>query len=88
MSDGDKVLYDISVKTVNKMKVFFTKDEREDVAYWSVNNLRQPGEPLEYIVDFTIVPPATKPGTHQLYLQAPDGALGILNLSTDRKSVV
>ena len=46
------------------------------MSYWSVNNLRQPGEPLECIADFTVGPLATKPGTYQLYLQAPDGALG------------
>lgn len=76
LSDGDEILYDISAKTGNRMKVFFAKDEQKDVSYWSVNNLRQPGEPLECIADFTVGPPATKPGTYQLYLQAPDGALG------------
>ena len=76
LSDGDEILYDISAKTGNRMKVFFAKDNQEDVAYWSVNNLRQPGEPLECIADFTVGPPATTPGTYKLYLQAPDGALG------------
>ena len=76
LSDGDEILYDISAKTGNRMKVFFAKDKQEDVAYWSVNNLRQPGEPLECIADFTVGPPATKPGTYKLYLQAPDGTLG------------
>ena len=76
LSDGDEILYDISAKTGNRMKVFFAKDEQKDVSYWSVNNLRQPGEPLECIADFTVGPLATKPGTYQLYLQAPDGALG------------
>ena len=76
LSDGDEILYDISAKTGNRIKVFFAKDEQKDVSYWSVNNLRQPGEPLECIADFTVGPPATKPGTYQLYLQAPDGALG------------
>jgi len=76
LSDGDEILYDISAKMGNRMKVFFAKDNQEGVAYWSVNNLRQPGEPLECIADFTVGPPATKPGTYQLYLQAPDGALG------------
>ena len=75
LSDGDEILYDISAKTGNRIKAFFTKDEQKDVSYWSVNNLRQPGEPLECIADFTVGPPATKPGTYQLYLQAPDGAL-------------
>ena len=73
---GDEILYDISAKTGNRIKVFFAKDEQKDVSYWSVNNLRQPGEPLECIADFTVGPPAAKPGTYQLYLQAPDGALG------------
>ena len=76
LSDGDEILYDISAKTGNRMKVFFAKDNQEDVTYWSVNNLRQPGEPLECIADFTVGPPATTPGTYKLYLQAPDGALG------------
>ena len=76
LSDGDEILYDISAKTGNRMKVFFAKDEQKDVSYWSVNNLRQPGEPLECIADFTVGPLTTKPGTYQLYLQAPDGALG------------
>ncbi len=76
LSSGDEILYDISAKTGNRMNVFFAKDGQEDVAYWSVNNLRQPGEPLECIADFTVGPPAAKPETYQLYLQAPDGALG------------
>ncbi len=76
LSEGDEILYSISVKTGKQIKVFFAKDGQEDVAYWSVNNLRQPGEPLECIADFTVGPPATKPGTYKLYLQAPDGALG------------
>ncbi len=76
LSEGDEILYDISAKTGNRMKVFFAKEEKEDVVYWSVNNLRQPGEVLECIADFTVGAPATKPGTYQLYLQAPDGALG------------
>ena len=46
------------------------------MAYWSVDNLRQLGEPLECIADFTVGPPATKTGTYKLYLQALDGALG------------
>ena len=76
LSDGDEILYDISAKTGNRMKVFFAKGGQEDVAYWSVSNPRQPGEPLECIADFIVGPPATKPGTYQLYLQAPDGPLG------------
>ena len=75
LSDGDEILYDISAKTGNRMKAFFAKDNQEDVAYWSVNNLRQPGEPLECIADFTVGPPATKPGTYKLYLRG-DGDLG------------
>ncbi len=73
--DGDEILYDISAKKGNRMKVFFAKKEKKDVAYWSVNNQRQPGEALECTADFTVGPPVTKPGTYQLYLQAPDGAL-------------
>ncbi len=76
LSDGDEILYDISAKTGNRMKVFFAEDNQEDVVYWSVNNLCQPGEPLECIADFIVGSPATKPGTYQLYLQASDGALG------------
>ena len=74
LSDGDEILYDISAKTGNRMKAFFAKDNQEDVAYWSVNNLRQPGEPLECIADFTVGP--SMAGTYRLYIQAPDGALG------------
>ena len=76
MSDGDEILYDISAKTGNRMKVFFAKDGQSDVSYWPVDNLLQPDESLECIADFTVGPPATKPGTYQLYLQAPDGTLG------------
>jgi beta-lactamase regulating signal transducer with metallopeptidase domain len=75
LSEGDEILYDISAKTGNRMKVFFAKDGQKDVAYWSVDNLRQPGESLECIADFIVGPPTTKPGTYKLYLQAPDGAL-------------
>ena len=45
LSDRDEILYDISAKTGNRIKVFFAKDGQEDVAYWSANNLRRPGEP-------------------------------------------
>ena len=76
LSDGDEILYDISSKTGNRMNVFFAKAGQKDVSYWSVNNLRQPGEALECIGNFTVGPPASKPGTYQLYLQAPDGTLG------------
>ncbi len=75
LSNGDEILYDISVKKGNRIKVFFAKDERGDVSYWSVNNLRQPGEALECIADFTVGSWAARPGTYKLYLQAPDGAL-------------
>ena len=74
LSDGDEILYDLSAKTGNRMEVFFAKDGQSDVSYWSVNNLRQPGEPLECIADFTVGP--SMAGTYRLYLQAPDGALG------------
>ena len=76
LSEGDEILYGISVKTGNQIKVFFAKDGQEDVAYWSVDNLRQPGGSLECIADFIVGPPTTQPGTYKLYLQAPDGALG------------
>lgn len=76
LSDGDKIWYDISAETGNRMQVFFAKDQQENVVYWSVNNLRQPGEPLNCIADFTVGLPAAEPGTYRLYLQAPDGALG------------
>ena len=76
MSEGSEILYSISVKTGNQIKVFFAKDGQEDVAYWSVDNLRQPGRSLECIADFIVGPPTTQPGTYKLYLQAPDGALG------------
>ena len=41
LSNGDEILCDISAKTGNRMKIFFAKDNQEDVAYWSVNSLRQ-----------------------------------------------
>ncbi len=74
LSDGDKIWYDISAETGNKMQVFFAKDGQTDTAYWSVNNRRQPGEPLRCAADFTVGPPA-KAGTYKLFLRAPDGAL-------------
>lgn len=75
LSEGDRICYDILAETGNRMKVFFARGGRKDVAYWSVNNRRQPGEELECAADFTVEAPA-KPGTYRLYLQAPDGALG------------
>lgn len=57
------------------MRIFFAGDGQKNAAFWSVNSLRQPGEPLKCTADFTVEPPA-KPGTYRLYLQAPDGALG------------
>ncbi|MCI8688881.1 MAG: hypothetical protein HFF87_01035 [Oscillibacter sp.] len=76
LSEGDKIWYDISVETGKRIQVYFAKDEQKNVAYWSVNNLRQPGKPLNCIADFTVGPPATEAGTYRLYLQAPDGSLG------------
>ncbi len=75
LSRGDKIWYDISAKTGRGMKVFFTKGKQKDTVYWSVHNLRQPGEPLKCTADFTVGPPA-KPGTYKLYLKATNGALG------------
>lgn len=75
LSGGDRIWYDISAETGNRMKVFFAKGGQKDVVYWSVDNLRQLGELLRCAADFTVEPPA-EPGTYQLYLQAPDGALG------------
>ena len=76
LSEGDKIWYDISAETGKRIQVYFAKDEQKNIAYWSVNNLRQPGESLNCIADFTVGPPATESGTYQLYLQAPDGSLG------------
>lgn len=75
LSEGDRIRYDILVESGSQMKVFFAGDERKNTVYWSVNNLRQPGEPLSCTADFTVGPPA-KPGTYRLYLQAPEGPLG------------
>ncbi len=72
--NGDKIEYDILAETGNRMKVFFVKGKQKNVVYWSVNNLRQPGEALKCTADFTVKPPA-KPGTYRLYLQAPDDTL-------------
>ena len=76
LSEGDKILYDISAETGNRMQVFFAKDQQKDVVYWSVDNLRQPDEPLKCMADFTVGPPAAEPGTYRLYLRAPEGPLG------------
>ena len=72
LSDGDKIWYDISAETGSRLHVFFARDGHEDVVYWSVNNLRQPGEPLRCATDFTV----GTPGTYWLCLRAPDGPLG------------
>lgn len=74
LSEGDKIWYDISAETGDRMQVFFAKDGQKDTAYWSVDNRRQPGETLRCAADFTVGPPA-KPGTYKLFLRAPDGAL-------------
>ena len=75
LSDGDKICYDISAGTGAGMQVFFTRDGQENVVYWSVHNLRQPGEPLRCAADFTVAPPA-EPGAYQMFLRAADGPLG------------
>lgn len=75
LSEGDEIWYDISAETGKGMQVFFAKDERSDRVCWSVHNLRQPGEPLNCIADFTVGPPAG-PGTYKLFIRAADGALG------------
>lgn len=74
LTNGDKIWYDISAETGKGMKIFFAKDKQINTVYWSVHNLRQRDEPLKCAVDVTVEPPA-KPGTYQMYLQAPDGAL-------------
>ena len=75
LSKGDKIRYDVFAKTGKGMQVFFAKDKNEDVVYWSVRNMRQPGEALNCTADFTVQRPA-EPGTYKLYLKAADGALG------------
>lgn len=75
LSAGTKIRYDVSAQTGSRMRIFFAGDGQKNAAFWSVNSLRQPGEPLKCTADFTVEPPA-KPGTYRLYLQAPDGALG------------
>lgn len=75
LTQGDKIWYDILVETGNGIQVYFAEDQETDVVHWSVHNLRQGGEPLKCMADFTVEPPA-KPGTYKLFLQAADGALG------------
>ena len=58
------------------MQVFFTKNDLADVVYWSVRNLRQPGEVLKCTADFTVGPPVTEPGSYKRFLRAVDGPLG------------
>lgn len=76
LSDGDRICYDISAETGKRLHVFFARNKKKNVVYWSVNNLRHPGEPLRCTADFTVRSATAKPGTYQLYLRAPDGALG------------
>ena len=59
------------------MQVGFAEsgDTLLNTVYYAVQNQRQTGENLECIASITLKSPA-KPGTYQLYLQAPDGALG------------
>ncbi len=75
LSDGDQIWYDLTAETGEGMKVFFAKDGQKDPVYWSVHNSRQQGEPLRCAAEFTVGPPAG-PGTYELFLQAPEGALG------------
>ncbi len=76
LSSGDTIWYDVSAETGNGMQVFFTKKDLADVVYWSVRNLRQPGEVLKCTADFTVGPPVTEPGSYKLFLRAVDGPLG------------
>lgn len=75
LDEGDRIYYDISAQTGNRMQVFFAKDGQKDAVYWSANNLRQPGESLDCIAEFTVASSAA-PGTYRLYLRAPEDALG------------
>ena len=72
---GDEIEYAIYAGKGAEMKVFFAQDGQSDPVYWSVHNVRQRGELLECAADWTMEPPAAKPGTYQLYLQAPNGPL-------------
>ena len=74
LSNGDKIRYDLLAEKGEGMQVFFAKDEHKDKVYWSVHNLRQPGEVLECTADFTI-DCLEKSGTYKLFLSAVDGAL-------------
>lgn len=74
LSAGDRIAYDVSAERGPGMQVFFARDGRQDTAFWSVHNLRQPKEPLRCAAEFTVAPPA-EPGTYRLYLRAPEGAL-------------
>ena len=75
LSEGDGIYYDISAETGERMRVFFARGEGRNPVYWSVDSRRQQGEMLACAGAFTVGPPAG-PGTYQMYLQAPEGALG------------
>ena len=73
LSSGDKIGYDISAETGKGMKVFFAKNKQKNPVYWSVHNLRQPGEPLRCAMHLTV--PSIKSGIYKSYLKATNGAL-------------
>lgn len=73
--EGDGIRYDIYVETGNRIQVYFAKKGQKNVFYWAASILRQPGEELKCMADFTVESPAG-PGTYQLYLKAPEDALG------------
>lgn len=75
LSEGDRIQYNFFAEAGDRMQVFFAKDGRQDAVYWSVNNRRQRGEPLHCSLDTTLHQPPAEPGTYQMYLKAPDGAL-------------
>ena len=74
LSEGDRIRYDVSAETGNRMSIGFASLEHspEDRSYYTVSNQRENGT-LCCTADFVVDGEATKPGRYRLFLHAPEG---------------
>lgn len=74
LSEGDRIRYDVSAETGNRMSIGFVGLEHspEDRSYYTVSNWRENGV-LRCTADFAVDGEAAKPGRYRLFLHAPEG---------------
>lgn len=75
LSEGDRIRYDVSAETGDRMSVGFADLEHspEEVSYYTVSRARRENGVLRCGADFTVRGETVKPGRYRLFLHAPEG---------------